>query len=144
MSDFILVDGDQAVFLPNFGAAVVIVRPGMLSAGGAATRGGKKLCIVGDEKNVSVPGCLYTTPQYSIPGTGTLKIAALADDQKAEKTRSAGTAVMLKGSRFNAEFEIQSPAQQPPPGPGSPIPDPSPKYSGEGSFTTVNTSFRGT
>jgi len=28
------------------------------------------------------------TPQYSIPGTGTLKIAALAGNQKATKTQT--------------------------------------------------------
>jgi hypothetical protein len=29
------------------------------------------------------------TPQYSIPGTGTLKIASLASNQKAQKTNPA-------------------------------------------------------
>lgn len=141
--DYILVDGDKANFLPNFGAATVIVQPGTLQASGPATRGAKKVCVDGDEKSVSVPGCTYMTPQYSIPGTGTLKIESLAGDQTGQKTNSGGKAVMLKGSQFTAKFEVQSPAQQPPPGPGSPIPDSTAQYSGNGMFITTNTKFRG-
>jgi hypothetical protein len=141
--DFILLDGDKANFLPNFGAAVVVVQPGSLQGSGPATLNGKKVCVEGDEKQLSVPGCLYTTPQYSIPGTGTLKIANLASNQKAMKTKTGGKSVLLKGGSFTAKFEVQSPAHQPPPGPGSPIPDPTPQYSGNGLFMTMNTKFRG-
>ena len=84
------------------------------------------------------------TPQYSIPGTGTLKIAALDSSQKATKTKTGGKAVLLKGGNFTAKFEVQSPAKQPPPGPGAPIPDPTPQYSGKGRFLTNNIKFRGT
>lgn len=143
MSDFILIDGDQAQFMPSFGAAVVMVQPGQLQGSGPATLNGKPVCIDGDEKNVSVPGCTYMTPQYSIPGTGTLKIESLASDQKAEKTLSGDKPVLLKGSTFTATFEVQSPAQQPTPG-GPPIPDATPQYSGSGMFITTNTKFRGT
>ena len=65
MPDFILVEGDKANFLPAFGAAVVVVKPGDLKGSGPATLNGKKVCVDGDEKNVSVPGCIYMTPQYS-------------------------------------------------------------------------------
>lgn len=144
MPDFILIEGDKANFLPNFGAAVVVVQPGNLTGSGPTTLNGKKICVDGDEKNVSVPGCTYMTPQFSIPGTGTLKIAALAGNQKAKKTKTGGKAVLLKGGTFTAKFEVQSPAKQPPPGLGSPIPDPTPQYSGNGMFITTNTKFRGT
>lgn len=143
MPDFILIEGDQAIFLPAFGAAVVTVQPGIMSSSGPATLTGIKLCVDGDEKNLAVPGCPYMTPVYSIPGTGTLKIAALAGDQKAQKTQTGGKLVLLKGSSFTAEFEVASPAQQPPPGPGSPVPDGTPKYSGSGSFVTTNSKFQG-
>lgn len=146
MTDFILIEGDKANFLPNFGAAVVVVQPGDLKGSGPATLNGKKLCVDGDEKQVSVPGCPYTTPQYTIPGAGTLKISALAGDQKAQKTQTGGKVVMLKGSSFTAEFEVQTPAQQPPPPgtPAPPTPDATPKYSGSGTFITTNTKFQGT
>ena len=143
MPDFILIEGDKANFMPNFGQAVVVVQPGELKASGPGTLNGKKVCVDGDEKKVAVSGCTYMTPQYSIPGTGTLKIAALAPNQKAKKTNSGGKAVMLKGNNFIAKFEVQNPAKQPPPGPGSPIPDPTPQYSGNGMFITTNTKFQG-
>jgi len=143
MADYVLLDGDQAVFLPSFGAATVVVQPGKLAGSGPATLGDKKLCVDGDEASVAVRGCIYMTPQHSIPGTGTLEISALAGDQKASKTRSGDTLVLLVGSTFTAQFTVQSPAQQPPPGPGSPIPDAMTIYSGSGSFITTNTKFRG-
>ncbi len=143
MPDFILINGDKANFLPNFGAAIVVVRPGDLKGSGPATLNNKTICVVGDEKSVAVPGCSYITPQYSIPGTGTLKIAALAADQQAKKTKTGGKAMMLKGGSFTASFEVQAPAKQPPPGPGAPIPDATPKYSGSGTFITTNTKFQG-
>ena len=143
MADFILIEGDKANFMPSFGAAVVVVQPGDLKGSGPAMLNGKKICVDGDEQQVSVPGCTYMTPQYSIPGSGTLKIAALAGNQKATKTNTGNKAVLLKGGNFTAEFEVQSPAQQPPPGPGPPIPDATPKYSGSGMFLTTNTKFQG-
>ena len=143
MPDFILVEGDKANFIPTFGAAIVVVKPGDLKGSGPATFNGKKLCVDGDEKDVSVAGCTYMTPQYSIPGTGTLTIASLAGDQKAKKTNTGGKALLLKGSMFTAKFEVQSPAKQPPPGPGAPIPDATPQYSGNGTFITTNTKFQG-
>lgn len=144
MTDFILIDGDKAIFLPNFGSAMVVVKPGDLKASGPATLNGKKVCVDGDEKNVSVPGCMYMAPPYVIPGTGTLKIAALAGNQKAQKTKTGSKPVLLKGGNFTAKFEVQSPAKQPPPGPGAPIPDATPQYSGSGMFVTTNMKFQGT
>jgi hypothetical protein len=145
MSDLILIEGDIAMFLPNFGPAIMVVKPGDLKASGPATLNGKKVCVDGDETRVSVPGCIYITPQYSIPGTGTLKIAALAGNQKARKTRSGGKPVLLKGASFTAKFEVQNPAKQPPPpGTGSPIPDAMPQYYGSGMFVSMNIKFTGT
>lgn len=144
MTDFVLIEGDRAEFQPVFGPATVVVSPGLLSAAGPGTWKGKKICVEGDEKNVSVPGCVYTTPQFSIPGMGTLEIVALGSDQKATQTRTGGKAVLLKGSVFTARFQVQAPAQQPPPGPTAPIPDPIPAYTGQGIFVTSNTEFRGT
>jgi hypothetical protein len=142
MPDFILIDGDVVNFLPNFGIAIVIVQPGKLRGSGPGTVNGKKICVDGDETKVSVPGCIYMTPQYSIPGMGTLKIAALAGNQKAKKTKTGGKPVLLRGSIFTAKFEVQSPAKQPA-GTGSPIPDAIPQYSGKGIFITTNIKFQG-
>ena len=143
MPDSILLEGDKALFMPNFGAAIVVVQPGDLKGSGPATVNGKKICVDGDEKKVSVPGCTYMTPQYCIPGVGTLEIDALAGDQKASKTKTGGAPVLLKGGNFTAKFSVQTPAQQPPPGPGGPIPDSTAQYSGSGMFLTTNLTVKG-
>ncbi len=143
MPDSILLEGDKALFMPNFGAAIVVVQPGDLKGSGPATVNGKKICVDGDEKKVSVPGCTYMTPQYCIPGVGTLEIDALAGDQKASKTKTGGAPVLLKGGNFTAKFSVQAPAQQPPPGPGGPIPDSTAQYSGSGMFLTTNLTVKG-
>lgn len=142
MSDFVLLDGDMAMFIPAFGAAIVVVRPGTLAGSGPMKSGGKAVCVDGDESSVSVPGCVYMTPQYSIPGTGTLSISALGGDQLVGKTETGGMALMLKGSTFTAKFAVQGPAMQPPPGPGPPIPDSTSEYSGSGSFVSTNAVFK--
>jgi Contractile injection system spike tip protein len=143
MLDLILVDGDVVNFMPNFGPVIVVVQPTTIKGSGPAAIGGKRICVDGDEKSVSVPGCIYMTPQFSIPGTGTLQILALAAFQTAKKARVGGRPVLLKGAAFTAKFEVQAPAQQPPPGPGSPIPDATPFYTGSGTFITTNIKCRG-
>lgn len=143
MPDSILIDGDKALFMPNFGAAVVAVRPGNLKGAGPATIKGKKICVKGDEKKVSVSDCVYMTPQYCIPGLGTLKIEKLADNQIAKKTNTGGKPALLKGGKFSAKFLVKTPAKQPPPGPGSPIPDSMKQYSGNGMFVTANVLIKG-
>jgi hypothetical protein len=144
MGDFIIIDGDIANFIPAFGQAVVVVQPGNITGSGPATINGKPICVDGDEASVEVPGCMYIAGPYSIPGSGTLKIDALAGNQLASKTNTGGKKVILKGSQFTAKFEVQSPAQQPPPGPGSPIPDSTTSYSGQGMFVTTNVKVNGT
>lgn len=136
------MEGDTVMFIPAFSPAVVVVQPGKLQGSGPATIGGKKICVDGDESKVAVAGCTYITPQYSIPGTGTLKISALAANQKAKKTQTGGKIVLLKGGNFTAKFEVQSPAQQPTP--AGPVPDATPQYSGNGMFITTNMKFMGT
>jgi hypothetical protein len=141
MSDFILIDGDKVNFIPAFGIAMVVVKPGDLKGSGPATIGGKKICVEGDETNVSVPGCMYTAGAFSISGTGTLKIQSLAGNQTAKKTQTGGKAVLLKGMIFTAKFEVQSPAQQP--AAPNPVPDTTLSYSGQGTFMTTNSKFKG-
>ena len=144
MADFVIIDGDQALFLPIFEGALVAVKPGTITGSGPATIGSKPICIEGDESSVSVPGCMYLTPQYLIPGTGTLEIKALDSKQVAEKTTVEGTPVILKGQMFEAVFKVDNPAQMPPPGPGPPTPDSSPDYSGKGMFINSNLKVKAT
>jgi hypothetical protein len=142
MADYILTTGDTVMFKPSFGAATVVVAPGTLSGTGRGKVAGKPVCVQGDEATVMVPGCAYQTPQYSIPGVGTLSIAALAGDQVAQRTKSGGKPVLLKGGDFTAKFQVMVPAMQPT-GAG-PVPDATPQYSGNGSFVTTNVRAKGT
>jgi hypothetical protein len=143
MTDLIVITGDKVIFLPQFGAALVVPKPGKIEGSGPGTVKGKKICVIGDEKKVEVKGCQYLTPTYCIPGSGTLKIDILASNQKAKKSRTGGKTVLLRGMTFKAKFEVQSPAKQPPPGPGSPIPDPMKIYMGQGMFVTNNKLAKG-
>lgn len=144
MSDLILVDGDAVNFDSAFTPAVVIVKPGKLSAGGEALLNGKKVCVAGDEKNVSVPGCQYTSPPFvTKPGTGTLKIMSLTTGQIALNSKSGNKALLLKGNKFIAKFEVQEPAQFIPPTPAPVQNDPITMYMGQGSFETTNQKFKG-
>lgn len=150
MEDFILIDGDLVQFTPSFGGATVVVGSGAITAGqvfppaaDAFVVQGKRPCLEGDERSVQIR-CTYITPQYSIPGIGTVKIDKLSPDQIAKNTRIGGKRVLLKGSTFTARFEVQMPAKQPPPGPGAPIPDPTPIYSGgQGRFVSTNVTRKG-
>jgi hypothetical protein len=142
MGDLVLIDGDQALFVAAFGAATVAVQPGRLTGSGPLKVNGKRACVNGDEGSVSVPGCSYAAPPYVIPGSGTLAISELAQDQLAATSATGGVKLMVKGTTFTAEFSVESPAMQPPPGPGSPIPDATPKYSGSGSFETTNSTVK--
>lgn len=94
--DFVLFDGDQAVFIPVFGSAIVATTPGNIKVWGARRRlsachswhmtfrvlflfflqctgpadekTNLKICVQGDEKSVQVPGIVYTSAPYTIPG----------------------------------------------------------------------------
>ena len=72
-----------------------------------------------------------------------LSIQSLGGNQKAQKTKSGGTPVLLKGGQFQAKFTVMVPAQQPSP-PSPPIPDSTPEYSGTGTFISMNQIVKGT
>jgi hypothetical protein len=135
MADYILMEGDMAMFIPAFGVAIVVVLPGTLKASGKPLLGGKKICLEGDEKQVSVMGCSYITPAYTVPGVGTITIKALAANHKTKTLVVSGKPVVLKGGKFEAEFAVMAPATTPPP---SATPDSTTKYSGYGNFVTTN------
>ena len=138
--DYVLIDGDQVLFQPSFGAATVVVLPGSLQASGPSSLHGSKLCVAGDEASVSVKGCVYLAPPFVIPGSGCLEIASLGGDQKASTTKTGGKPPLLVGKTFTARFRVESPAQQPTP--AGPVPDPTPTYSGAGRFLTTNRILR--
>ena len=140
MADYILIEGDTAQFDQAFPGANVVLQPAILTASGPATIGSKKICVQGDEKKVSVM-CSYTTLTHTIPGIGFLKIFQLATNQVASKMNTGKKAVLLRGQKFQAIFEVKAAALEPPPTSGK---DPALTYFGTGSFVTTNTLFQGT
>lgn len=135
--DNYIVTGDQVVFLPNFGSAIITPIPGVIT--GSATKTlvtNKPVCLEGDEKKVTVPGVVYINAAYSIPGVGVLTIQALGGDQTSKKTTIEGKAPILKGMQFDAKFTVNTPAQMPTP--GGPVPDSVPTFMGKGMFVPSN------
>lgn len=135
MPDQVVLTGDIVNFLPPFGKALITPIPGVMVGSGKVTHMGRKICLEGDEGNVIVPGVPYISPPFVIPGVGMLTISALGSDQLTKKTTDQGTKVILKGSKFDAEFQVLVPAMQPPP---ASVPDATPKYQGNGMFITSN------
>ena len=140
VSAAILVTGDLAVFTPDFGPAIVVVRPGTLAGSGPARHSGKPVCVEGDESKVQVPGCSYVAGNFSTPGVGTLEIQRLADDQLSRGVQTGGKHVLRAHGEFVARFTVTVPATQPGP---TPTPDATPSYTGRGQFTTTNLNARG-
>lgn len=133
----ILTQTDQTIFEMSFaGGVTVTVAPGFMTASGKARAGNLTICVAGDEAPILVPGCAYFTSTHSIPGVGILSIDSLTADQQAQKVKSGGKAVLLAAGKFNAKFQVATPAQQP--AAPSPIPDPMTSYAGFGEFKTTN------
>lgn len=136
--DNYIVMGDQVIFLPNFGQAIVTPIPGVMTSSATKTMVTKKpVCLEGDEKNVVVPGVAYISGNFVTPGVGTLTIQQLGGDQKSMKTKIEGKAPILKGTMFTAKFQVTAPAMQPNP-PAPPVPDPVPTYTGQGMFVPTD------
>lgn len=136
--DNYIVAGDQAIFMPAFGQAIITPIPGVMVSSATKTMVTKKpVCLDGDEKKVVVSGVAYISGSFVIPGVGTLTIQQLGGDQKSMKTKIEGKAPILKGTMFTAKFQVMTPAQQPNP-PAPPVPDPVPTYMGQGMFVPTD------
>jgi hypothetical protein len=133
--DYVLIDGDTVTYI-GFPPTIVVL-PGKLTATGPATMTDKKVCIEGDEASGKVDNVPYSMPPF-VGGMGTLEIVSLVPDQKATKTKSGSTPMLLVGSNFIARFKVVSKAMDP-----LGNPDLTPEYPGQGKFITTNTKFRG-
>ena len=130
----ILLDGDQAVFIPSFPPAVVVPVPGTISGTGSCKSSGSTVCVEGDEDSVSVSGAAYISGAFLTPGTGTLTIESLGSDQVASNGKSADKGFILQGTQFTAKFEVSSPAINP----NSGVTDPVTSYTGSGTFVSAD------
>jgi hypothetical protein len=130
-NDQIQIQIDSPCLVPQ------LVAPVSLVANGQSTVSDNKVCVEGDElppsiKNVSLS---YMSGSYVKPGTGTVKVT-LNDDNKTSVSKDVDRKILLKGSSFTAEFDVQSPAMMP--SATGLVPDPMSKYSGTAQFITTN------
>ena len=137
--DFVITDGDEVTFLPNFGAAIVSVKPGKMKASGKTTIKGKRVCVEGDEKKIAIANCSYISGAF-VGGKGKLTIKKLVSSQLTKKSKSGGKSIILKGKPFIAQFNVTTPAKMPPDN----KPDPVPIYIGMGKFKPLNIKIKAT
>lgn len=109
MSDYVVIDGDRLQFDQMFGINVVTPTeiPQIHGSGEAAIEN-KKICILGDDKKVSVPAS-YHNANYPSQGSGKITITSLANDQQAGFAKTE-TPVIVVGSKFTASFTPEVPA----------------------------------
>ena len=143
MSDYILITGDLAIFDVNSFIGLTFIPPPppfVISGNGKMKVNGQNICVEGDESKIQIP-CGYNTQSCPQPGAGVLTIESLNSNQKARKNKSGGKPVLLKGSKFNAKFTVNSPAMNQPS--GTPDPLAAQGYKGQGEFNTNNIKVKG-
>ncbi|BEM56391.1 hypothetical protein SME22J_02520 [Serratia marcescens] len=111
MSNLVVIDGDALTFNPQLGAITITPPPQpRISGSGEASIEGKKVCIVGDEKQVSFTVDYIKPPFVASTGKGTLTIKQLASDQRAEFATATAPMIVV-GSQFTTQFQPTKPAQ---------------------------------
>lgn len=144
MLDTVIINGDYAIFDTVIAGGIVTgpIMPGRIKGTGQTTVKKKKVCVKGDERSVVVMNCPYIAGSYSIPGMGTFTIKKLSPNQVSKKTKLAKKGILLKGSIFQAEFTVNTPAQQPNPPAPNLLDQVGKKYMGSGKFQSFNTSYK--
>lgn len=102
------------VFDPVLDAIIRVHVTGDISGSGHSRVGGKRMCILGDEKKVSLTG-FYIVPGCVTPGVGNVTITALDEEQVNHWCTSDGP-VITQGSLFtlfNCLFTPTVPAMMP-------------------------------
>lgn len=113
MSNLVVIDGDGLTFNPQFGLITITPPPQpQIRGSGEASIEGKKVCIVGDEEQVSFTVDYIKPPFVATPGKGTLTIKQLASDQQAAFA-TAPAPIIVVGSQFTTQFQPTTPAQDP-------------------------------
>lgn len=130
MSNWIVTDGNELKFDPQFGPNwVTPTEPCLIHGSGEASILNKKICILGDERRISI-SATYTKPPYQTPGTGKITLTRLAADQQMAFVQ-AKKPVIVVGSQFTAQFTPSTPATDPQ---GKPDPDVAKPITATGKF----------
>ena len=124
MADFVLKTGDMLqVTLAPPAVSPMLVSPVPLTGTGAPNLvNNMPVCLQGDELPPALRGPLpYIAPPFVTPGMGTLTLV-LTPANTTLRTTVAGKPALIKGTPFNATFNVTAPAMQPTP--AGPVPDP--------------------
>jgi hypothetical protein len=124
-----VLDGDMIKIMFNDCTCPTLVAPIPLVASGPMKLKDRTVCVIGDEyppmlRSAPVP---YTCGPYTAPGMGRIKITLKADNKGRDS-------LLLKGSTFDVELDVQEPAMMPTP--NGPVPDPQLVHQGFGQFIT--------
>lgn len=121
-ADFIIKTGDMLKFtIPPPALIPMITAPVPLIGTSKDMCDMKPICLQGDELPPSLKAPMpYTAPPFVTPGTGSLQIILLPTNMTILTTN--GKPILIKGTPFQAMFNVQSPAMQPTP--AGPVPDP--------------------
>jgi hypothetical protein len=139
----VLVTGDMLqITMPMMGTAIMPMAAAPVPLVGSSSKtlvGGKPACLEGDELPPPLQSSMpYMSPPFVTPGTGTFSLILLPTN-KSSMLKESGKAVLLKGTVFQAKFQVASPAMMPAP-PGPPVPDPVMVKMGPAQFITMNMS----
>ncbi|MEM0938990.1 MAG: hypothetical protein AAGI25_04270 [Bacteroidota bacterium] len=135
--DHIIVEGDKVEFSSFTNITLIPAKPSTgIRASGKATINGKKVCVEGDEKKVTLQ-CSYTTQAQPMPGVGELTIQQLAINQLASKSSVGGKPILLAGSIFNCQFKAIVRAMNP-----QGVTDPVGIFFGQGKLIPTNNKIK--
>jgi hypothetical protein len=137
MMDFVIATGDMInITIPPPALVPQLMAPvPLIGSGTQVMVNDQPVCLQGDELPVAISGPLvYTSPPFVTPGTGTLTVI-LSPTNLTVQT-SNGKPMLIKGSPFQALFNVQSPAMMPTP--AGPQPDPLMVKPGTAQFITTN------
>lgn len=115
------------IFDPTIDALTRVHVTGNIRGSGHARVSGKKMCVLGDEKKVSLTG-LYIVPGCVTPGIGKVTITALDEDQVTPWCASdaplitQGALFTLFKCRFTPTVPAMMPGVPPIPDPGASLP----------------------
>ncbi len=120
----ILVTGDMLqITVPPPAIVPMVIAPVPLI--GSSTKVmimGMPACLDGDELPAMLKSPVpYTAPPYVTPGMGSFQIMLLPTNKTA-KGKDSSKPMLLKGTTFQAKFQVSSPAMMPTP--AGPQPDP--------------------
>ena len=136
-SDFIVRTGDmlQVTITPPAIVPQLMAPVPLVGTSTSLAVGGPFACLEGDELPPALKAPMpYTAPPFITPGTGTLQLT-LTPANTTQLTQN-GKKILIKGQKFIAKFNVQSPAQQPTP--AGPVPDPVAVKPGTAEFITTN------